>query len=139
MQTINQMLQRFKSLSQRLLVWLRLKEKSKPKFRLSLDTIDQVEMYGGIEWRNDALNQQLALCKSDDDKKKLLETVTLEREFIETETNREYLSLWFNLLTPEQRQYIEDKVNSGERLYRYDVKKHFSIARTKVKQAEPEF
>lgn len=139
MQAINQMLRRFKGLWDRILIWLKLKEKAKPKFRLSLDTIDQVEMYGGIEWKNDALNQQLALCKSDEDKKKLLETVRLEREFVETETNREYLSLWFNMLTPEQKQYIEDKVNNGERLYRYDVKKHFSIARAKVKQSEPEF
>lgn len=139
MQAINQILRRFKGFWDRILIWLKLKEKTKPRFRLSLDTIDQVEMYGGIEWKNDTLNQQLALCKSEEDKKKLLETVTLEREFVETEQNREYLSLWYNLLTPEQKQYIEDKVNNGERLYRYDVKKHFSIARTKVKQAEPEF
>jgi hypothetical protein len=108
-----------------------------PRFKLTRETIDQVMIYGGIEWRDDGFRQALQLCKDKEDRDRLILAHQLEREFVETERNREKLAQTWHMLRPEQIQEIEDKINRGERLEAIDAKRYFTAA--KEVQAELEY
>ena len=83
------------------------------RFKLTRETIDQVMIYGGIQWDDEGLRQELQLCKDKNERDKLILSYKLNREFIETERNRErFAHLWYTL-KPEQIQMIEDKINRG--------------------------
>jgi hypothetical protein len=125
-----------------LVYWVKEKFKGKdqrlaaaPRFKLTRETLDQVMIYGGVEWKDDdGIRQELQLCKDKEERDRLVLATKLNREFVETERNRERLAQTWHMLRPEQIQEIEDKINRGERLEAIDAKKYFSAA----KEVQPE-
>lgn len=106
------------------------------RFKLTRETIDQVMIYGGIQWDDEGLRQELQLCKDKNERDRLILSYKLNREFIETERNRErFAHLWYTL-KPEQIQMIEDKINRGERLEAIDVKAYFTHAQPVRKEMD---
>lgn len=105
-----------------------------PRFKLTRETLGEVMIYGGIDWNVEGFRQEMQLCKDEEERGRLTLSWMLEREFIETERNREKLAQTWHMLRPEQIQEIEDKINRGERLEAIDAKRYFTAA----KEVQPE-
>ena len=88
------------------------------KFKLTLETLSQVRIYGGIDWsNNDRLDElHLSTLNTPEEREKYLSDITSMREWVEVSRNQDLLASYWNLLTPAQIQELEDRINRGERI-----------------------
>lgn len=100
--------------------WAKFKIKLgfKPLFKLTKETLDSVMIYGGIDWsvQNEALRSDLESIPFEAAREQHYKDVMSMREWIETERNREHLSYFLPLMTPEKIKELETRISKGERL-----------------------
>lgn len=104
-------------------------------FCLTPLTVNEVNIYGGIEWDDSGVVERLKGLTTQKEREEYLAEVQAERETAELLNNRERLVDWLPAMTQEQIHELEGRVQRGERI-EWPVRK-FEVLRAETAPVEP--